>query len=79
MKNKIFKTVADIIVDTTGNNLDDIKLESSLRQDLGFDSLDEVEFVMALESEYGIDINDEEAAKLKTVQDVVSIVEEMMP
>lgn len=53
---------------------EDIKLESSLVDDLGLDSLDEVKFVMALEKEFGILILDEQAEKIKTVEDAVDIV-----
>lgn len=53
---------------------ENIKPESSLVDDLGFDSLDEVEFVMILEKEFGILIPDEQAEKIKTVEDAVGIV-----
>ncbi len=45
-----------------------------LEEDLGADSLDLVELQMALEDEFGIEIPDEEANKLKTVEDVVNYV-----
>jgi len=47
-----------------------VKLEASFLDDLGADSLDIVELVMAMEEEFEIEIPDEEAEKLKTVQDV---------
>jgi len=43
---------------------------ASLRDDLGADSLDEVELVMALEDDFNVSIPDEDAEKIKTVQDV---------
>jgi acyl carrier protein len=45
-------------------------------QDLGADSLDMVEIIMQLEEDFGIQINDEEAEKLHTMQDVIEYVHE---
>ncbi len=62
--------VKSIIADQLGVGEDEIKAESSFIEDLGADSLDIVELVMAMEEEFGIEIPDEDAEKLKTVQDV---------
>lgn len=45
--------------------------ETSLKEDLGADSLDLFEFVMALEEEYDIEIPQEELTEIKTVQDMI--------
>ncbi len=50
--------------------------DASFIDDLGADSLDLVELIMALEEEYDIEIPDEDAEKLRTVQDVVAYVKE---
>ena len=49
-----------------------VKLEAKFIEDLGADSLDIVELVMAMEEEFDLEIPDEEAEKLKTVNDVQS-------
>lgn len=49
--------------------------EAKFIEDLGADSLDIVELVMALEEEYDLEITDEEAEKIRTVQDVVNYIE----
>lgn len=46
-------------------------------QDLGADSLDMVDIVMKVEEEFGIEINDEDAEKLHTVQDFINYVHDL--
>ena len=67
--------VRDVIVETLGCEAEDVKLEASLTEDLGADSLAFVELVIALEDATGIHIEEEEAAGLKTVGDVVAYLE----
>lgn len=62
--------VKDVIVEQLGVDPERVKMEASFIDDLGADSLDIVELVMAMEEEFGIEIPDEDAEKLKTVQDV---------
>lgn len=71
----IFDEVRDIIVDTLACEEDQVKMETSLSEDLDADSLSIVELTMALEENYGISIADEEAAALKTVGDIVNYIE----
>lgn len=62
------KKTTDILINQLGVDLDLITPEAKLEEDLGADSLDLVEIIMAVEEEFGIDIPDEHAEKLQTVQ-----------
>ena len=67
-----FEKLSSIIVDTLGCDPEEVKPETSLADDLGADSLAAVELVMALEEAAGIHIEDADAAKLKTVGDIMA-------
>ena len=70
----IEEKVIDIIVDKLGVDRSEVTPEAVFVDDLGADSLDLVELIMAMEEEFGMEIADEEAEKLRTVQDVISFV-----
>ncbi|MBR3325022.1 MAG: acyl carrier protein [Clostridia bacterium] len=73
---EIFDKVKNIIVEQLGVAEGEIELDSSFIDDLGADSLDIVELIMALEEEFDIEIPDEDAEKVVTVQDVVDYLKE---
>jgi len=62
------ETLRDILVGNLGVEREQIQPESRFMEDLDADSLDEIELVMAFEEVFAIDISDEEAEKIKTVQ-----------
>jgi acyl carrier protein len=72
------RRVIEIIVEQLGVSEEEVTLEASFIDDLGADSLDLVELIMAMEEEFGIEISDEDAEKIKTVQDVVNYISEHM-
>ena len=67
--------VKEIIVDQLGVDEKQVSPEASFMDDLGADSLDTVELVMALEEEFDIEISDEDAEKIQTVQNAIDYVE----
>lgn len=66
--------VKKIVVEQLGVSEADVKLDASFVDDLGADSLDIVELIMALEEEFEAEIPDEDAEKIRTVQDAIDYV-----
>ena len=71
-----FDKVRNIVVEQLGVEADEVTMESTFIDDLGADSLDIVELIMAFEEEFNIEIPDEAAEKIKTVQDVVAHIDQ---
>ena len=71
-----FERVKKIVVDQLGVEADEVQMTSTFVDDLGADSLDIVELIMAFEEEFNIEIPDEKAEKIKTVEDVVKYIDE---
>ena len=71
----IEEKVIDIIVDKLGVERSEVTPEAVFVDDLGADSLDLVELIMAMEEEFGFEIADEDAEKLRTVQDVFNFIQ----
>ena len=70
--------VKKIIEEKLSVNADQITNDARFAEDLKADSLDTVELVMALEDEFGLDIPDEDAEKIKTVQLAIDYIGEKM-
>ena len=68
--------VKKIIAEQLGVEEDEVTPEASFVEDLGADSLDTVELVMALEEEFEIEIPDEDAEKITTVQQAIDYITE---
>ena len=73
---QIESKVIKIISEQLGKDEAEIKLESNFIDDLEADSLDTVELVMALEEEFEIDIPDDSAEQIATVQAAVDFIRE---
>ena len=71
----LFEEIKDVVSEQLGAKPEEVRPESSFIDDLGADSLDTVELVMALEEKFGIEIPDEYAEKMLTLDDVVKYIE----
>jgi acyl carrier protein len=67
--------VQEIVASQLGVDVSEVKPEASFANDLGADSLDTVELVMALEEEFGVEIPDEDAEGIATVQNAVDYID----
>jgi acyl carrier protein len=75
MASSVEEKVKSIIVDQLGVNEGEVTGSASFVDDLGADSLDTIELVMAFEEAFGIEIPDEDAEKIKTVQNAIEYIE----
>ena len=71
----VAEKLKQIIAETFGVKPEDIKNESSFKDDLGADSLDLVELTMSIEEAFNIEIPDEDAEQLDTVGKVIAYIE----
>ena len=70
----IAEQMKEIIAEKLSVDIEDVTPQASFIEDLGADSLDLVELIMSMEEEFNIDISDEDAGKLVTVQDAIQYV-----
>lgn len=75
MSSTIENKVKKIIIDQLDVTEEEVTPQASFVEDLGADSLDTVEMVMAFEEEFSIEIPDEDAERIKTVQDAVDYIQ----
>jgi acyl carrier protein len=72
---EVLNKVVNIVCEQLSVDKNDVNPESSFVEDLGADSLDTVELVMALEEEFEIEIPDDQAEKITTIQTAVEWIE----
>lgn len=69
--------VKRILTHRLGIPSEEIRLDAGLVEDLGMDSLDAVELTIATERQFSVSLSDEQVAKLKTVADIVALVQRL--
>ena len=71
----IFEKLKDIIAEQLSVDADKVTLEANIQEDLDADSLDIVDLITTIEDEFDISIPDEAVEEIKTVDDIVTYVE----
>lgn len=74
--NTIFEKVKALIVNQLGVAESSVEMDTNIVRDLGADSLDIVDFILALEEEFDVNITDDDAKELVTVEDIVEYIKE---
>jgi acyl carrier protein len=74
-ENVTFDRLRDIVSETLKVDKERVTPEASFQDDLKADSLDLVELIMAFEDEYGVEIPDEDAQKIRTVEQALEYVQ----
>ena len=75
-RDEILEKIREITADRLGVDEGEVTPEASFREDLEADSLDLVELIMELEEQFGMEIPDEDAEKITTVEEAVDYVSE---
>ncbi|GBD38055.1 MAG: acyl carrier protein [Deltaproteobacteria bacterium] len=74
IEQEIVGKVKKMIANQLGKSEEEITPEASFIEDLGADSLDLVELIMSMEDEFGLEISDEDAERIVTVQDAINYI-----
>ena len=73
----MFEKVCEMLAKQLNLSPDKITMESDVVKDLGADSLDVVELLISLEDDYGISIPEDDIVNVKTVKDIVEMIEKL--
>jgi len=76
MAESTYDRLKQIVAEQLGVDESEVTPQASFVDDLNADSLDLVELIMSLEEEFGMEIPDEDAERIRTVQEAVDFVEE---
>nr|AZL87957.1 acyl carrier protein [Leachiella pacifica] len=77
-RSKNFEVIREIVAQQLGMDKTKISPEANFSNDLGADSLDTVEFVMAIEERFNIEIPDEDAEKIVTLNQAVEFIDKIV-
>jgi acyl carrier protein len=75
MSESTFGVVQRVLVNQLNLREEEVTLEAAINDDLGADSLDAVELIMSLEEEFGLSIEPDKTESLRTVGDVVALID----
>ncbi|NLP48605.1 MAG: acyl carrier protein [Clostridiales bacterium] len=73
----IFEKLQEIICDQFDLKPEEVKMESDIVKDFNADSLDVIDLAMSIEDDFGIEVPEEKVENIKTVADIVRIIEEL--
>ena len=73
---EVIEKVKEMIASQLGKSVEEITPDASFIEDLGADSLDLVELIMSMEDEFGLEISDEDAENIISVQDALNFITE---
>lgn len=71
-----YDKLQEIIAGELNVEMDDITEEKSLTEDFGADSIDMFQIMMAVEVEFNIEVDNQEAEHIRTVGDIVQLIQE---
>ncbi len=72
----VAEKVKELVAEQLGISKDTVTAESNIIEDLGADSLDVIEMLMTLEEEFGVSIPDDKISQIKTVGEIINLIEE---
>lgn len=78
-QNHIFEGVKEILVDRFGLEAVDVKMDATLENDLGLDSMDAVDLLLAVNEAFGVRVSEQTLERIKTVSDLVDGINKCRP
>ena len=73
----IFERIKELVVQEMNIPAEKVSLESRIAEDLGADSIDAIELIMEVEDEFEIEIDDDSAMGIKTIGDLVNVINKL--